>query len=64
MNFNPEFKVKYCPKCGESLLNERSLLNEYWDSENTVYFCWCHDCSWTGEVNEVLRVVTTEPMEE
>jgi hypothetical protein len=57
---NYEIKLKYCPNCGESLLKAGSLLNEYWISEDTAYFCWCGDCSWRGEIIEVTRVTGPE----
>lgn len=55
-----EIKLKYCPNCGESLLKSSSLLNEYWISDDTVYFCWCSECSWRGEIVEIKRVTAPE----
>lgn len=57
---NYEIKLKYCPNCGESLLKPNSLLNEYWISEDTAYFCWCGECSWRGEIMEIKRVTAPE----
>ena len=56
--------VRYCPGCGHSLENAQSLLNEYWIGTDTVYFCWCFTCSWTGEIVETTRVTAFEPAEE
>ncbi|OMP67220.1 hypothetical protein [Domibacillus epiphyticus] len=55
-----EIKLKYCPNCGESLLKPNSLLNEYWISQDTAYFCWCGECSWRGEIIEIIRVTAPE----
>lgn len=55
-----EIKLKYCPNCGESLLNSRSLLNEYWISNDIAYFCYCSECSWKGEILEIHRVTAPE----
>lgn len=55
-----EITLKYCPNCGESLLNPRSLLNEYWISNDIAYFCYCSECSWKGEIHEIHRVTAPE----
>ncbi|WP_071394123.1 hypothetical protein [Bacillus tuaregi] len=53
-------KPKFCPNCGESLMNPRSLLNEYWVSDDIAYFCYCSECSWSGEIVEISRVTAPE----
>jgi hypothetical protein len=55
--------VRYCPACGHSLDVAQSLLNEYWQGTETVYFCWCFTCSWTGEIVETTHVIASEPAE-
>ena len=55
--------VRYCPGCGHLLEDARSLLNEYWQGTETVYFCWCFTCSWTGEIVEKIHVIASEPAE-
>lgn len=55
-----KISLKYCPNCGESLLDSRSLLNEYWVSDDIAYFCWCSKCSWRGEIVEMKRVIAPE----
>jgi hypothetical protein len=55
-----DFLIKYCPCCGESLLNPKSLLNEFWIANDTAYFCWCYNCSWQGEIVEVQRITAPE----
>lgn len=57
---NSEMQVKYCPNCGESLFKPYSLFNEYWVANDTVYFCWCSECSWRGEILEMKRVTAPE----
>jgi hypothetical protein len=55
--------VRYCPGCGHMLEDAQSLLNEYWQGTETVYFCWCFTCSWTGEIVETTHVIASEPAE-
>jgi hypothetical protein len=55
--------LRFCNGCGSSMHDPRSIIIEYWNSDNTVYFCWCHACGWRGEVVEVKRIVTTETEE-
>ena len=55
-----EITLKFCPNCGESLLEPNSFLNEYWISDDTAYFCWCSECSWRGEIIEIKRVIAPE----
>lgn len=57
-------EVRYCPGCGHTLQDARSLLNEFWVAEETVYFCWCFTCSWSGEIKKITRVVISEQAEE
>lgn len=52
--------VQFCPNCGESLRDPKSLLNVFTQGENFVYFCWCRHCSWRGEIMAVTRVTTSE----
>lgn len=67
-NLENDVKIKdkavHCPNCGQLLLEPGSLINEYWESEDTVYYCWCSNCRWKGEVKEVSRMVATEPAED
>ncbi|MCM3728886.1 hypothetical protein M3226_24915 [Neobacillus cucumis] len=41
-------------------MDSRSLLNEYWVSDDIAYFCWCSKCSWRGEIVEMKRVIAPE----
>ena len=52
--------VHYCNHCGESMSNPRSFIVEYWRSEQTVYFCWCHSCGYRWELTEIKQVTTME----
>ncbi|OES44716.1 hypothetical protein [Domibacillus iocasae] len=52
--------VHYCNHCGESMNNPRSFIVEYWRSEQTVYFCWCHSCGHRWELTEIKQVTTME----
>jgi C4-type Zn-finger protein len=52
--------VKFCPSCGESLRDAKSLLNVFTKGEEFVYFCWCRHCLWQGEIMAVKRVTATE----
>ncbi len=57
-------RVQFCNFCGNSMLDPRSFIVEYWRSEQTVYFCWCHSCHNRWEVAEVTRITMIEPEEE
>lgn len=65
-----DYREIECPRCGQLFEEPRSFLNEYWTSSETVYFCWCSNCLWrgeitrSGEVTEVERVTATEPEED
>ncbi|GAB7389143.1 hypothetical protein BSNK01_29810 [Bacillaceae bacterium] len=52
--------VHFCPICGHSLHARESFVAEYWSAKQTVYFCWCHQCRWRGEITEVVEVTATE----
>lgn len=52
--------INYCPSCSHPLQDPRSILNEYWISEDTAYFCWCRNCSWTGEIIKTKRITAPE----
>lgn len=55
------FPVKYCVHCGHSLTKESfSFTNEFWKQNETVYFFWCDECDWQGEVKELKRFVAQE----
>ncbi len=62
-NVKVSSRLLYCPNCASSLKEPGSFINEYWASDNTVYFCWCSNCGFRCEVTEVSRVVATEPGE-
>jgi hypothetical protein len=52
--------IQYCNHCGQSMSDPRSLIVEYWRSEQTVYFCWCHSCGHRWELAEIKQVTTME----
>ncbi|MCY9695461.1 hypothetical protein [Paenibacillus alginolyticus] len=52
--------VKFCPCCGESLRDPKSLLNLFTQGEELVYFCWCRHCTWRGEIKAITRVLAPE----
>ena len=52
--------IHYCPYCGNALQEDKSFVLEYWNSEQDIFFCWCHDCGWRGEITKVIQVTTTE----
>jgi C4-type Zn-finger protein len=52
--------VRFCPCCGESLRDPKSLLNVFTEGQEFVYFCWCRQCSWRGEIMSVTRVTAPE----
>lgn len=56
----PIAKIEFCPSCGQSLRDPKSILNEYWISSDTAYFCWCRHCSWSGEIIQVKRIIAPE----
>ncbi len=57
-------RALYCPNCALSLTEPGSFVNEYWESSDVVYFCWCSGCGFRCEINEVTRVEATEPEED
>lgn len=56
----PKINISYCPNCGQSLLDPKSLVNEFSISADTGYFCWCSKCFWRGEIIEITRVIAPE----
>jgi hypothetical protein len=56
--------VQFCNNCGQSMSDPRSFIVEYWRSEQTVYFCWCHSCGNIWELAEIKAITTMELEEE
>ncbi|WP_134704190.1 hypothetical protein [Ammoniphilus sp. YIM 78166] len=52
--------IQFCPSCAHPLNDPKSILNEYWISEDTAYFCWCKNCSWKGDIIKTTRMVAPE----
>lgn len=52
----------YCPRCAADL-STYGFVSAFWQSEATVYFCWCSRCNWQGDISESPRVVGYEPEE-
>lgn len=54
-------RPRFCPNCGHSLIeNLHGFFSEYWRAEDRVYFTWCWECEWTGEIVKVDQVFITE----
>jgi hypothetical protein len=53
-------KIEFCPSCGHSLLDPKSLLNMFSVAQDTAYFCWCSNCTWRGEIVEVVRITAPD----
>jgi C4-type Zn-finger protein len=56
-------EINYCPNCGQNFKDTRSLLNEYWNADLNIVFCWCHNCHWQGEITRIKMLTATEPDE-
>ena len=52
---------RFCPACGESLADPSSIAVEFWESERRVFHTQCGQCSWTGDIARVERMVGHEP---
>jgi hypothetical protein len=52
--------VGYCNYCGHSMSDSRSFVVEYWRSDQTVYYCWCHSCGQRWEMAEVTKITMME----
>ena len=55
----------HCPKCTTDL-STNGFESAYWVADEIVYFCWCHHCSWIGEITEFSggNVTSSEPVED
>lgn len=47
-----EQRPPLCPRCGHSLVDDKSFLNVIWASTMTVLTCWCAECAWRGDIVE------------
>jgi hypothetical protein len=56
--------VNYCPRCGSSLAEGPSFLQEFWVADDTIHYCWCAGCSWRGEIKAVTRMLSLEVVED
>ncbi|OMP65722.1 hypothetical protein [Domibacillus epiphyticus] len=52
--------VHFCNRCGHSMIDPRSFIVEYWSSEQSVYFCWCHSCGFRWELTEMKNITAME----
>lgn len=52
--------IYFCPYCGNSIKENESFIVEYWNSSQNVFFCWCHNCDWRGEIVRLNRIITSE----
>lgn len=52
---------RYCPNCGEGILEGGGIAVEYWEGEDRVYHLWCRPCGWAGDVVRVERLIGHEP---
>jgi hypothetical protein len=59
-NEKSKLKIQFCPSCGHSLLDSKSLLNHFSVSTDEAYYCWCSHCLWRGEIVETVRVTAPE----
>lgn len=57
-------EIGYCPRCGKALTTGAGFLQEFWVAFETVYYCWCAQCHWRGEIKTVTRVIGVEPAED
>ncbi|PLR79536.1 hypothetical protein CVD25_21805 [Bacillus canaveralius] len=61
---SPFSMIHFCNQCGHSMKDLRSFILEYWRSDQTVYFCWCHSCGHRWELVEIKTITTMELDEE
>jgi len=58
LSYQPD--IHHCPYCGNSLKENNSFIAEYWSAEQNIFFCWCHQCGWRGEVIKIDQVIASE----
>ena len=49
----------HCPRC-TARFAESGLSSAFWQADETVYFSWCHECGWFGDIIEISSVVSYE----
>jgi hypothetical protein len=49
----------HCPRCTAALSTD-GFSSAYWQSESIVYFCFCKECAWLGEISEFSMVTSFE----
>lgn len=52
--------ISYCPNCGNLVQDTDSLVVEYWNAKQNVFFCWCDSCNWMGEITRIFTITSTE----
>jgi hypothetical protein len=51
-----------CPRCAE-FFSTHGFASAFWAADSIVYFCWCGQCGWLGEVWELHAVTSHEVVE-
>lgn len=46
-----ESGAMHCPRCTR-VLGGGGFVGALWEKEQIVYFCWCGECGWMGEITE------------
>lgn len=59
---NLESGAMHCPRCTRALA-DGGFVGALWEREQIVYFCWCGECGWMGEITEAHSdgVIAFEP---
>jgi transcription elongation factor Elf1 len=49
----------FCPRC-TSGLSDQGITSAFWRAEDTIYFAWCRNCGWRGDIVEISFVTGWE----
>ena len=56
-----EDKPRFCPNCGEAVIDAEGIAVEYWEADRRVYHTWCRSCGWSGDIVRIQRMVGHAP---
>lgn len=49
----------YCPRC-TAQFSQHGISSAFWRADEIIYFSWCRECGWLGDIIEITSVVSYE----
>ncbi len=49
----------FCPRC-RAAFADHGISSAFWRADDIVYFSWCRECGWLGDIVEISFVTAWE----